>query len=376
MILALISTLIVRILSTTDSINHIYSNRRSKTKGISMKNIVRSILCLTVALGLLTVMSATSPTANADDLNEKYIQLKRSHQPIPEWMQDQLFPARKAPANYVDEGGVGPLDATVLDPNIAYHYHSGYTCHDVDNIDTYHCLEYPYCICTNIYPNDAHPPEDPEDWWRYPAFGDMWCSNYSLSSGDDWFTFTFDCPGTVYFSTCYDPGNGVNMNDFDTTIMLVSEDLDILILNDDEYYCAVEPINDYNSTIQADLPAGTYYATIGGYYVNCGNYEAEFIFTYDCGGTEVEPSIFNLAQNYPNPFNPTTTIEFSLAEPGVTDLSVYNLSGDKVVTLLDHEMGQGSHEVQFNAGSYPSGVYFYTLKAGDYLATRKMILIK
>jgi photosystem II stability/assembly factor-like uncharacterized protein len=88
------------------------------------------------------------------------------------------------------------------------------------------------------------------------------------------------------------------------------------------------------------------------------------------------PDRITLHQNYPNPFNASTTISFELAEPQVVNLSVYNLLGQKVEVLLDGKLNAGTHEVRFDAGSYPSGLYFYRLKAGEHSATRTMVLLK
>jgi hypothetical protein len=88
------------------------------------------------------------------------------------------------------------------------------------------------------------------------------------------------------------------------------------------------------------------------------------------------PLVYSLGQNYPNPFNPTTKIRFSVADPGLVTLKVYNLLGQEVATLLNNEIKSGSYEVDFDATNYSSGVYFYTITANSYTATKKMILLK
>ena len=98
------------------------------------------------------------------------------------------------------------------------------------------------------------------------------------------------------------------------------------------------------------------------------------------------PKDFALFQNYPNPFNPTTTIKFTLPVDSKVKINVYNSLGQLVETLVDQEMESGYHEVNFSAkgGSasggdalnLASGVYLYQLKAGDYIETRKMVLLK
>ncbi|MDZ7374138.1 MAG: T9SS type A sorting domain-containing protein [candidate division KSB1 bacterium] len=89
---------------------------------------------------------------------------------------------------------------------------------------------------------------------------------------------------------------------------------------------------------------------------------------------EQVPHSYSLSQNYPNPFNPTTTIEYSLAKAGQVRLTVYNVLGQKVATLVDGYKPAGQHRVTFDARNLPSGIYFYKLEAGDYQAIHKMVL--
>jgi hypothetical protein len=99
---------------------------------------------------------------------------------------------------------------------------------------------------------------------------------------------------------------------------------------------------------------------------------------------ELIPKQFSLQQGYPNPFNPTVTIGFALPEDAYVTLKVYNLLGQEIATLTDHErLSAGVHQVQFNAGQSPSGIYFYRIAAFDpgqgtvkFQDVRKMILLK
>jgi hypothetical protein len=85
---------------------------------------------------------------------------------------------------------------------------------------------------------------------------------------------------------------------------------------------------------------------------------------------------FELSQNYPNPFNPTTNVAFTIPMSGLVSLKVYNVLGEEVTTLINQEMKKGSYQVDFNASNISSGVYFYTLKVGNFNATKKMLLLK
>jgi hypothetical protein len=88
------------------------------------------------------------------------------------------------------------------------------------------------------------------------------------------------------------------------------------------------------------------------------------------------PEEFYLSQNYPNPFNPTTKIKFRIADFGFVNLIVYDILGNEVATLVNEEKSAGGYEVVFDARALPSGVYFYTLRAGSFIASKKMILLK
>jgi hypothetical protein len=93
------------------------------------------------------------------------------------------------------------------------------------------------------------------------------------------------------------------------------------------------------------------------------------------------PISYELSQNYPNPFNPATTIKFSLEKRGSVDLSVYNILGRKVKTLANTEMDAGPHDVLWDGTDdsgdmAASGVYFYKLEAGNFVKTKKMLMLK
>ena len=89
-----------------------------------------------------------------------------------------------------------------------------------------------------------------------------------------------------------------------------------------------------------------------------------------------QPETYSLLHNYPNPFNPATTIEFGVAQPGNVKLYVYNMAGQEVAQLVNQKMETGIYEVNFNAGSLASGVYFYRLITSDHTMTNKLIYLK
>lgn len=100
------------------------------------------------------------------------------------------------------------------------------------------------------------------------------------------------------------------------------------------------------------------------------------IWVTDVNDPDFSPSSFSLNQNYPNPFNPSTKISFNLSNAGKTSLSVFNVLGQKVATLIDKELTEGYHEVQFDASTLSTGVYFYKLESGNNLEIKKMMLLK
>ena len=85
---------------------------------------------------------------------------------------------------------------------------------------------------------------------------------------------------------------------------------------------------------------------------------------------------FNLSQNYPNPFNPSTSIQYAISSRQLVQLKVYDILGSEVATLVNQEQSVGNYKVDFNASHLSSGVYFYQIKAGEFVQSKKMILIK
>jgi hypothetical protein len=88
------------------------------------------------------------------------------------------------------------------------------------------------------------------------------------------------------------------------------------------------------------------------------------------------PHEFLLHQNYPNPFNPSTTIKFELPKASDVRLSVFDMLGREVSVLVDERRDTGVHEVRFDASNLPSGVYFYRIQSGDFVQTRRLLLLK
>lgn len=105
---------------------------------------------------------------------------------------------------------------------------------------------------------------------------------------------------------------------------------------------------------------------------NDGKYEFSNTVEVDLGS----PTKFELSPNYPNPFNPTTTIRFSLPEASDVKLTIYNILGQEVQTLINGEMAAGIHTIDFGAQNLSSGIYIYKLEAGSFIQTKKMTVLK
>ncbi|MDH3267505.1 MAG: T9SS type A sorting domain-containing protein [Ignavibacteria bacterium] len=111
--------------------------------------------------------------------------------------------------------------------------------------------------------------------------------------------------------------------------------------------------------------------------------------TFSGGGTfcnlpvEVEieddseiPEEFSLSQNYPNPFNPSTTISFAIPKQEFVSLKVFDVLGRRVEVLMNEIKAAGYYEINFNSGKLPSGTYIYEIRAGNFVQTKKMVLLK
>ncbi|NWF50351.1 MAG: DUF4397 domain-containing protein [Ignavibacteriaceae bacterium] len=85
---------------------------------------------------------------------------------------------------------------------------------------------------------------------------------------------------------------------------------------------------------------------------------------------------FNLSQNYPNPFNPSTRINYSIPQNSFVSLKVYDVLGNEVANLVDEQQSAGKYEVIFDGSNLASGIYLYTIKAGDFTSTKKLVLMK
>jgi hypothetical protein len=131
----------------------------------------------------------------------------------------------------------------------------------------------------------------------------------------------------------------------------------------------------YRDTLNAAYPTNSpaYTGSTEGKPVGDLNWFPQFLSAEQPG---LAPTTYTLNQNYPNPFNPSTKISFFIEKSGLTTLTVYNVLGQKVATLLSRDLPYGQYSVDFNAEGLSSGVYFYKLESGDLTSIKKMMFLK
>ncbi|MCW8811167.1 MAG: T9SS type A sorting domain-containing protein [Ignavibacteriaceae bacterium] len=175
----------------------------------------------------------------------------------------------------------------------------------------------------------------------------------------------------------WDPDSGEGNIDFDPMFA------DTLFNLSGSSYCVG------NGIVSVDIIGLTYNCPSTDYY---GNARPNPIDTrVDIGAIESEyywnpvgvkdnsnelPVKYNLQQNFPNPFNPSTKIKYSVLQTSQVNIKVFDILGNEIVTLVNEEKSIGTYELTWNAESLPSGVYFYQLKAGSFVETKKMILLR
>lgn len=106
------------------------------------------------------------------------------------------------------------------------------------------------------------------------------------------------------------------------------------------------------------------------------DFDGSFKYSKEIEASVKLPAQFSLDQNYPNPFNPATSISYQLPNDEKVVLKIYNILGSEVTTLVNENQSAGNHKVTFDASGLSSGIYFYSIQAGSFSQTRKMILNK
>jgi hypothetical protein len=120
----------------------------------------------------------------------------------------------------------------------------------------------------------------------------------------------------------------------------------------------------------------TYWTTLGGIYAQHTGRKGTVGVITKVPLNENIPLQFELSQNYPNPFNPTTTIRFTIQNASFTTLKIYDVIGRELKTLINDKLEQGKYEIKWDGSEYASGIYFYSIKSGERMQTKKMLLVK
>jgi plastocyanin len=120
-----------------------------------------------------------------------------------------------------------------------------------------------------------------------------------------------------------------------------------------------------------NLPDGNLY-----YRLKQVDFSGSFEYSLEIVINKTVPSEFSLSQNYPNPFNPSTLISYSIPVNANVSLKIYDAVGNEVTTLVNERQESGTYQVVFNASRLASGIYYYTITAGSFTASKKMILMK
>jgi len=154
---------------------------------------------------------------------------------------------------------------------------------------------------------------------------------------------------------------------------------------DNSEFAAIAFVNGHGTTTEQkqysfydrNLESGVNYS----YRLKQVDFDGSFEYSQVINLGSTLPLEFALEQNYPNPFNPTTTIEYAVPVKSNVTLDVYNLIGQKVMTLVRSEIGAGKHSTQLNASSFTSGIYFFKLTAigedgSKFTSSKKMTLLK
>jgi hypothetical protein len=140
-----------------------------------------------------------------------------------------------------------------------------------------------------------------------------------------------------------------------------------------------ESVVRYNSDFGAQLVEGNADSLNFKFVARTNEVMDSYTMYYNITSTETDlfkPINFDLEQNFPNPFNPTTTIRFSVPEWSMIKLSVYNAIGQEVAILVNEEKQTGLYTIEFDATELTSGIYFYKLQSGNYVETKKMVILR
>lgn len=173
-------------------------------------------------------------------------------------------------------------------------------------------------------------------------------------------------------------GNSVNLN-WNTATELNNNGFEVERKSANSQYSKIGFVAGFGTTTEPKTYSFTDNNVAAGNYtyrLKQVDFDGSYQYSNEVNVDVTGPAQYTLEQNYPNPFNPSTLIKYSIAKDGFVNVSVFNLLGEKVATLVNNNVKAGSYEINFNASHLSSGVYFYSIEAGDFKAVRKMMLMK
>jgi hypothetical protein len=156
---------------------------------------------------------------------------------------------------------------------------------------------------------------------------------------------------------------------------------ELLLSTDSLFSNAIDTLISDTTIILANLEINTKYYWKVKAKNEIGSGDESVVFSFKTSVTDVEatqilPFEFSLSQNYPNPFNPSTNIQYAISSRQFVTIKVYDILGNEITTLVNDYRDAGIYNVQFTMHNLASGIYFYTLQAGDFVESKKMILLK
>jgi len=211
-----------------------------------------------------------------------------------------------------------------------------------------------------------------------PHFSDQWPLHLNWQFKDQLFCiYPIPVELTSFAATVNNKGSVV-LN-WSTATELNNQMFEIERRSKNVQYATIGFVNGFGTTtepqeysyIDNTVGTGTYI-----YRLKQVDFGGQYEYSEEIEVEVIGPLTFALEQNYPNPFNPTTTIKYQIPELSFVTLKIYDVLGREVTTLVNEEKLIGNYEVNFNAASLQSGVYFYRLQANNFTQIRKMILLK
>ena len=198
------------------------------------------------------------------------------------------------------------------------------------------------------------------DWDNDTSTTDLLGENFNINPGEEWISYTFESPTIAkmmgyYFTAIF--GETVE-------VRVISHRYSNGLFVAEIHYSRKFGISQFHAE------GGFSYFLVG------AKIDGTTYGTLTSVTENINPPEFSLEQNYPNPFNPRTSIRFNLPNRSDVVLKVYNLLGQEVKTLVDAEFEAGTYSVSFDASDLPSGVYIYRVRAGTFVETKRMVLLK